>query len=270
MTKFIRFFFSRSFLINLLIALLLFAGGIYLILDYLEDYTLHNETILVPDYQGKIWDDTLGSSNSNLELIISDSIYQKGAEKNLILDQDPSPQTTVKPGRKIYLTVSSSKPPTISMPKLVDLSLRQATSLMEIYGLQIGELSYKPDLCTNCILEQKFNGKNVPAGARLTKGTKIDLVVGQGFSKEKVAVPYLIGSSLEEANLLLKSVSLNIGSITYLEELENAEDSSKAKIKKTVPAYSEEPSIFMGSSIDLYLTLDTNNIDYSVISSDED
>lgn len=253
-----------------MIALVLFAGGVYFILDYLEDYTLHNETILVPDYQGKVWEDTLGQSNSNLQLIISDSIYQKGAEKNLILDQDPTPQTTVKPGRKIYLTISSSRPPTISMPRLVDLSLRQATSLMEIYGLQIGELSYKPDLCTNCILEQKFKGKSIPAGVRLMKGAKIDLVVGQGFSKEKVAVPSLIGLNLEEANIYLKSLTLNIGSINYLEELDNAEDSSKARIKKTVPPYSEEPSIFMGSSIDLYLTLDTNNIDYSVNPTVED
>jgi len=243
---------------------MLFAGIVYLALDYLEDYTLHGETISVPDYQGMLWSDTLGQADPNFELIISDSIYQKGAKKNLIIEQDPAPQTTVKQGRKIYLTVSSSRPPTVSMPKLVDLSLRQATSLMDIYGLQIGELTYKPDLCTNCILEQKISGKSLPAGARLRKGTKIDLVVGQGYSKEKVAVPWLGGLTLKQANDVLKSRSLNIGSINYLEEIETAEDSSLAKVKKSVPNYSEDPTVYMGSSIDLYMTLDTNNIDYSV------
>jgi hypothetical protein len=85
-----------------------------------------------------------------------------------------------------------------------------------------------------------------------------------------VAVPNLIGLTLEEANIYLKSLSLNIGSINYLEEIESADDSAKAQISKHFPVRSDEPSIYMGSSIDLYLTLDTNNLDYSVNPSVED
>jgi len=140
---------------------------VYFILEYLEDYTLHGQAISVPDYQNQIWSDTLGQSNSDFDLIIADSVYKKGAEKNLILDQDPAPMTTVKKGRKIYVTVSSANPPSISMPKLVDLSLRQAVSLLDIYGLQIGELTYRPDNCINCILEQKINDEEITAGCRL-------------------------------------------------------------------------------------------------------
>jgi len=244
-----------------LLAVALFSGAVYFILEYLEDYTLHGQAISVPDYQNQIWSDTLGQSNSDFDLIIADSVYKKGAEKNLILDQDPAPMTTVKKGRKIYVTVSSANPPSISMPKLVDLSLRQAVSLLDIYGLQIGELTYRPDNCINCILEQKINDEEITAGRKLQKGSKVDLVVGQGYSDKKVSVPSLINLNLELANLYLKEYALNVGAITYREELETAEDSAKAKVFKQFPKYSEEPSVFMGSSVDLYLTIDTNNID---------
>jgi len=244
-----------------LLAIALFSGAVYFILEYLEDYTLHGQAISVPDYQNQIWSDTLGQSNSDFDLIIADSVYKKGAEKNLILDQDPAPMTTVKKGRKIYVTVSSANPPSISMPKLVDLSLRQAVSLLDIYGLQIGELTYRPDNCINCILEQKINDEEITAGRKLQKGSKVDLVVGQGYSDKKVSVPSLINLNLELANLYLKEYALNVGAITYREELETAEDSAKAKVFKQFPKYSEEPSVFMGSSVDLYLTIDTNNID---------
>ena len=244
-----------------MLAVALFSGAVYFILEYLEDYTLHGQAISVPDYQNQIWSDTLGISNSDFDLIIADSVYKKGAEKNLILDQDPAPMTTVKKGRKIYVTVSSANPPSISMPKLVDLSLRQAVSLLDIYGLQIGELTYRPDNCINCILEQKINDEEITAGRKLQKGSKVDLVVGQGYSDKKVSVPSLINLNLELANLYLKEYALNVGAITYREELETAEDSAKAKVFKQFPKYSEEPSVFMGSSVDLYLTIDTNNID---------
>lgn len=264
MGNFIRFLFSRAFVINVLIAIFFISAVIYFALFYLEKYTLHGEMLEVPEYRGMIWDDTLGQANPNFELLISDSIYQKGAEMGLILDQDPLPSKTVKSGRKIYLTVSSSNPPMVSMPSLVDLSLRQATSLMEIYGLQIGELTYKPDLCTNCILEQKMNGKVLDPGHRVLKGATIDLVVGQGLSKEQVPVPYLIGLTANEANELLKSKSLNVGSLNFDPPAETEEDSLMAQVFKQYPTYDEEPSIFMGSSVDLYLTIDTNRIVHSV------
>lgn len=264
MGNFIRFLFTKSFLINLSIAIALFLALVYFALDYLESYTLHGQTIEVPDYQGRFWSDTLGEKDTDFELLISDSIFQRGAKKNMILDQDPQPGKTVKKGRKIYLTVTSSQPPTISMPNLVDLSLRQATSLMEIYGIQIGELTYRPDFCTNCILEQRLNGKEIAEGSRIERGVKIDLVVGQGLSKEKVAVPYIIDLTYAMANELLKSKSLNIGSLNFDETVENEEDSLNAKVYKQVPTYTEEPSIFMGSAIDLYLTTDTTRIQHTV------
>lgn len=39
---------------------------------------------------------------------------------------------------------------------------------------------------------------------------------------------------------------------------------TEARVYKQVPSYTEEPSIQMGSTIDIYLTLDTNKIVHTV------
>ena len=53
MVHFLKFLFSKVFIINLLVAIVLLGGGLYLTLDYLDDYTLHGQTLEVPNLEGK-------------------------------------------------------------------------------------------------------------------------------------------------------------------------------------------------------------------------
>ena len=62
-------------------------------------------------------------------------------------------------------------------------------------------------------------------------GTIVDLVVGQGLSNEKVRIPNLIGLSRIEANIVLKSTSLNVG-LEYFNE--DVIDSSIAVIYNNI------------------------------------
>ncbi|MEX2380154.1 MAG: hypothetical protein WD530_05390, partial [Vicingaceae bacterium] len=185
-----------------------------------------------------------------------------------IIEQDPVEGYEVKHGRKIYLTVSAYAPPQISMPDLNDMSLRQATTLLETFGLEVGELTYKPDVCANCILEQFYEGEEVHAGMSIPKGAVIDLVLGQGLSNEMTEVPYLIDFTTDLAAELLKANYLNVGSLNFDETVETAEDSAEARVYRQIPFYSEEPSIPMGSSVDLFLTKDTNRIYHTVSPTD--
>lgn len=253
----------------MIIAVALLCGGLYLTLNYLDDYTLHGQTLEVPNLEGKEFDGLVGVLDSNEFLpVFLDSIYLKGIKAGSVVDQDPKAGKTVKQGRKIYLTIASKQPPKITMPELVDLSLRQATSLMETYGLEIGELIYRPDVCENCILEQQINGEPVEAGTKVNGASRIDLVVGQGLSSEVTPVPYLLTLNLEQAKLLLTNAFLNSGGMEFDETVENAEDSARAIIYRQIPAHTEEPSVQMGSTVYLYLTTDTNKVSYPVNSTD--
>lgn len=265
MIDFFRFLFSKVFVINLIIALLLISGGLYATLVYLDDYTMHGKRIEVPDLVGKSVDEVKEElSEGEFSMFVSDSIYEKGTKGGLVLEQDPKALYEVKQGRKIYLTVSANEPPKIEMPKLVDLSLRQASSLIGSYGLELGKLTYQPDPCTNCILDVSIGGKKLEEGDRIEKGTKIDLLIGQGLSNELTDIPYLVGFELEMAKELLQSKYLNVGSMIYDETVVDGEDSAAARIYRYSPFYSEEPTTPMGSSVDLFLTIDTNRIVHTV------
>ena len=228
-------------------------------MDY---YTLHGKTIEVPDLVGQQLDqlDDLMVEEHQFSTVVADSAYEKGVLAGTVLEQNPLPLTTVKQGRKIYLTVAAKEPPKVSMPNLVDMSLRQASSLMKTFGLEVGELKYRSDLCVNCILSQEMNGEKIAVGEKVAKGAEIDLVVGKGLGDELVSVPYLIGLSPQMASDLLQSKSLNVGSLLSDETIESEEDSLAAKIYKQIPVYREEPSLRMGSPVDLFLTLDSTKI----------
>ncbi len=244
---------------------MLFAGALYGTMLYLDDYTLHNETIQVPALEGLNINEVekkLDSGSFTME--ISDSIFEKGVQGGIVLEQDPRADYEVKQGRKIYLTLSAFEPPKIELPNLVDLSLRQATSLIETYGLEVGTLTYEPDPCTNCVLEVLLNEQPLEEGYRIEKGAQINLKVGQGLSNELTPVPYLIGFEVEMAEELLKTQYLNVGSLIYDETVSSAEDTAVAKVYKYQPFYSEEPILPMGSSVDLFLTADTNRIVHTV------
>lgn len=265
MMQVFRFLISKTFLINLLIALVLISSALYATLSYLDGYTLHGTTIEVPQLTDYYIDevDTIVAKD-NFEAVIADSIFMKGKKAGLILEQNPKAGTTVKQGRKIYLTVAAREAVKVSMPDLIDLSFRQAKSLLETYGLELGELIYKADLCTNCILEQHVGGNKIKPGVKIQRGTSVDLIVGQGLGDELAAVPYLIDFTAELANDLLKTRGLNIGGLLFDETVETAEDSLAARVYKQTPFYSEAPSVRMGSSVDLFLTLDTNRIVHTV------
>jgi beta-lactam-binding protein with PASTA domain len=266
MSHFVRFLVSRVFWINVLVAILLVAGGLFGILYYLDTYTKHGEVIDVPEFVGMHSTETELAINQkgSLQTEVSDSLFVKGKAGGTILDQHPAAGNFVKEGRTIYLTVAAEQPVTIKMPKLVDRSLRQATSILETYGLVVGDKRYKPDMCVNCILEQNMDGKEIRVGERIRKGSVIDLVVGQGLSNELVEVPYLKEFTTEMANDLLQSKSLNLGSLLFDETVENADDSAKAIVYRQIPPFSQEPSVRMGASIDLFLTLDTNKVVHTV------
>lgn len=266
MGHFFRFLFSKTFIINLLIAFALLAGGLYAVLSYLDDYTRHDNILKVPNLVKMHISEVeeLLQEDTKFSYEISDSIYEKGVKGGMVIEQSPVAEKLVKQGRRIYLTVAAYEPPKITMPNLVDQSLRQATSLMETYGIQIGKLTYKPDLCTNCILEQTINGEKVEAGSKIRRGSIVDLIVGQGLGNELTQVPYLVDFTADMAQALLQSKSLNLGALLYDETVETAEDSINAKVYKQLPFYSEEPSVRMGTSIDLFLTLDTNKVVHTV------
>jgi len=257
-----KFIFSRAFIINIILALLFAAGVIYGIFNFLDRYTLHDQTISVPQLEGLNINDVESTlTDKKLKFIILDSIYVEKAEKGVVLEQNPSAESLVKENRTIYITITTLTPPKISMPNVVDMSQRLALAKIESYGLKVGDLKYIPSGCVNCVLKQEIDGKEVKANEKIEKGSIIDLTLGSGSNSEKVNVPYLSNLNKAEAIAKIQSSFLNFGAEIY-EDCETAEDTLNAKVFKQSPRSGENAVINMGSSIDLWFTADTSKINF--------
>ncbi|MCX6232902.1 MAG: PASTA domain-containing protein [Bacteroidetes bacterium] len=249
----IDFLKSRLFFKHLLLAIVLTIVIVYLIIFSLSFYTHHGEFYTVPDFRGKQPDELKVYAEENgFDFVVVDSLYDAKLPKGSVILQDPLPNSKVKHSRTMYLTVVSSEPEKVSMPNLIDLSLRQTISLLETYGLQIGSLEYIPDMAKNAVLKQKYKGVEIETGKPIRKGSKIDLVLGQGTGGDKMTVPFLLGKKQSEVMKILRASSLNIGT----EVFEDSKDTVHARVYKQSPAYGAGRLINMGQSINVWYRSD--------------
>jgi beta-lactam-binding protein with PASTA domain len=208
---------KRKILIHLVASIATMIVILFILVSWLSSYTNHGETVTVPNIKGMKYAELkeyLG--NKNLDVKISDSsmfLLDKGP--GVVVEQDPRPNEQVKEGRTIYVSITRTVPPQVKMPNLIDVSQRQAEAILFSYGLRLGSMIYKPDLAKGAILEMSCNGKLLKAGESIAKGSKIDLVLGDGVGVTDVAVPNLLNLSLEEAVFVLKGSALNVGEVSY-------------------------------------------------------
>jgi len=256
--KFLSFLISKIFLKNLFRAIIITAVFIFGSLLFLRIYTHHGRVRQVPDFTGMSTEEVVKAAKKHkLQFVIIDSIYSQLVEKGYVVLQHPEPDFDVKKNRKIFLTINAVKPEIVKVPNVVGLSLRQAKSLLETSGLIIGKLSFVPDLARNNVLKQKNNGIEVEEGDSLKKNAVIDLVLGKGLSNRKTHVPDLVSLHLETAKQKILGSSLNLGAYTFDETIENEEDSITAFIWKQNPEYAEDYRIPLGSSVYIWLTVDS-------------
>ena len=260
-----KFIFSKIFLVNLLIALLFATIVVWGIFKFIDSYTHHGESISVPSLEGLTIEEVKSIlEEKELRYSILDSIYIPDAEEGVVLDQNPNINDLVKKNRTIYITVTKTVPPKIAMPSVAgEMSLRLAVAKLESYGLKV-DVKYTPSECVNCVLMQEINGKEIQPKTPINKGSIITITVGIGESNERALAPYLLNLNQKEAKRKLIESSLNLG-LSHFENCncETAKDSLNARVYKQNPIRSQNIAVKMGSEVDIYLTCDTNVIDFN-------
>lgn len=238
---------NKTFIIRTLIA-----GGVmlvvaFLLLKSLDLYSRHGSHVVVPHVVGLSAEDaTEKLDDENLEAILTDSLYEEGKKTGIILEQNPISGAEVKSGRKVYLLVSTGRPPMIEVPDLRDLSLREANAVLETKGLKLGKTEKRPG--PGAVLDMKFKGQVLAPKTKLPKGSAIDIVIGTGMGGGLVSVPNLIGMNRSEVLSALSAMNLGLG----FEKFENVKDTSRAKVTRQYPPASDEPSINAGEVIDIW------------------
>lgn len=245
---------------NLLIALAVLILLLALVLLLLKIYTRHGESHTVPDVTGMTKEEAeVILKEKMLKAFIFDSVYSTEEERGTVVEQHPQAGFKVKRNRKIFLTMNAINPEKIVMPDLVQLTIRQAKARMESFGLKMGKVTYEPDISINLVLSQKYRNREILPGDTIIKGSVIDLVLGRGLSDEYTFVPDLTGLTLEEATLRAAESYLRIGGAVFDPEItEPGRDS--AKIYRHRPEHNKSTQIPLGSSIDVWLTTNSEKI----------
>jgi beta-lactam-binding protein with PASTA domain len=239
------------------IHILLIAVVLYLLTwvaaGFLSSYTRHGQYLTLPNLKGLPIEEAEKVLNEKqLRFIITDTVFVDGMPKSAVVEQNPIPNSKVKTGRIIYLSINSTSSATVIMPNLINSSLRYAETVLGGMGLRLGDVSYKPDIAQNAVLDQSWGGQSIQPGTRIPKGAAINLVVGDGSGGALVSMPDLTGLSLLDATKVIEGSMLQLGAIVY----EGAvSDSSKAVVIRQNPPFSESSSIRSGEMVDVFLSV---------------
>ena len=148
--------------------LMIMIGGVssiifFIFYIYFPIKTNHGDTITVPNLIGielNEIDEFLSDRDLRYE-ILDDSSYSSEYPPYTILQQNPSENEKVKENRKIYLTLNSSIPPKIKMPKIINGSVKNAQLILRSYDLKLGDITYVPDMARNAVLKIFINGDSI-------------------------------------------------------------------------------------------------------------
>lgn len=180
-----KFLKSKSFFIQIAIAVVVTFLLIFILFKWLTISTNHDQKIEVPDLAQKELSEVQEVlSNLDLNYVVIDSAsYNPKYPKKSVIEQNPIAGDFVKENRKIYLTLNPSGYRKIEIPKFYGKTKRQVSSHLQSIGFKISKNSeYVPDIAKNVVRGLKYNGKRLKKGDFVMKNEVITLILGDGES----------------------------------------------------------------------------------------
>lgn len=215
MSKFGAYLKTKSFRNTILLAI----GAVILVVLIafysLGYYTRHGSGIPVPKVTGIQIDRAVTVLKDQGFDVSIDSVYVLDQPPGAVIEQDPDAGTNVKEGRVIYLKIVKNQAPPVNLPDIMDAPYISAIATISNYGLKVGDTTYKPDIARNHVLEVRFAGQPIQPGTKIPKGSKIDLVLGDGSGASEVEIPDLLNQDLDAAKFVMKQSGVALGTITY-------------------------------------------------------
>jgi len=226
---------------------------------WINCYTKHGESLHIHDYVGMDLDDAIEKAGaSSFEIIINDSTFMPGQKPNMILTQNPRPQSQVKKNRKIYVSVTKKIGEMVSLPLLKggndDFNNFRKKCERKYIKVKMREEVFSNKLEPSTILKVFYNDKDITKeindGFEVQKGSEVECVITKRGGGS-VPIPELVCKRFEEASFLVGNFNLNIGSVIADKTVTNE---STAYVWRQIPRYSASGKMRVGEQIDIYLT----------------
>lgn len=182
MRNFFNFLKSKTFLIQIGLALLVLGIIVFVALRWLNSTTNHGEFVEVPDFSKQsVMEMRKSIEDAGLRYEVLDSAnYNPDFPRFSIIEQNPEAGAKVKTNRKIYFTVNPSGYKKVTVPKIIQVTKRNATSMLRAVGLDVQRVTYVDELGKDMVYQLKFKGKYIKPGDKLPKTSKIELICGNG------------------------------------------------------------------------------------------
>ncbi|MEY8685466.1 PASTA domain-containing protein [Bacteroides sp. AN502(2024)] len=172
---------NKFFGLNIIAMIVVVVVVIFGVLRWLDVYTHHGETVVVPDVKGMtVKEATKMFRNHGLVYVISDTRYVKDKAAGVILELKPGAGEKVKEGRTIYLTVNTLDVPLRVIPDVADnSSLRQAQAKLLNAGFKLNQIQLVNGE-KDWVYGVKYQERLLSAGEKIPMGASLTLMVGDG------------------------------------------------------------------------------------------
>ena len=182
MKNFLNFLKSKTFLIQLGLAAGVVLVLVFLALQWLKGTTNHGEFVEVPDFSKmSVMEMRKAVEEAGLRYQVLDSSdFNPEYPRFSILDQNPPAGNKVKANRKIYFTVNPSGYKKVTVPDIIQVTQRNAASMLRAVGLEVERVTYIDELGKDMVYRMKHKGKYIKPGDRLPKTSQVELICGNG------------------------------------------------------------------------------------------
>lgn len=201
----------KALIIALSVIALLIAVAIIVDQMVLPAIVRQSDTIAVQNVVGEDFEAaTQRLSDRGLQVMPPIEQFSTSIPEGKVMSQLPYAGAAVKPGRRIYLTVSKGIEK-IKVPLLEGLTIRDARLSLLRSGLTMGNVEY---IFSDSIQSDRVFRQSKAVGTAVASGTVIGITVSKGRSG--VFVPDVVGLSMRDAEGVLLESGLKLGQITLM------------------------------------------------------
>lgn len=183
-------FLSSIYVKNILLMVVILFIIIAIVLFALNIYTKHNESVTVPSVKG-LQVEEAGSilKSATLQYQIVDSIFVAGGIPGAVIEQTPKPESKVKEGRTVFLTIQAKGIQMVAIPELKDYSRRQAEAQLNSLGFDKIIVDEVPSAYAGIVISISYKGKELSANQKIPKGSTLRMTVGAGGESYQDSIP---------------------------------------------------------------------------------
>jgi beta-lactam-binding protein with PASTA domain len=183
----------------------LFLGGASYMFYQAIDYHINPKILSVPGVlglEGKAAAYKLRDAGFRVTLINGEETNKRVGS---VIDQDPAPDSTLHADRLVRVTVNH--PPPLTVPKVSELSLDAAKTILKEAGLQVGNISYS---YTGALRLPKGEvvGQYPQDGTQVARGSKVQILISKGVRPRMTFIPDLKGENFEDAKTYIHQAGL--------------------------------------------------------------